>query len=119
MNEPAYQHNEIESLFFIVILYFEVGETCIIFDVIIKGFNRPSVLVIFEILFSSTTGCGFKNIYARCEEPIALYNKEKKHGFPVIARLTYEEDGKIYEGTLECEYNWAGTKEISVELSAR
>ena len=63
--------------------------------------------------------CGFKNIYARCEEPIALYDKEKKHGFPVIARLTYEEDGKIYEGTLECEYNWSGTKEISVELSAR
>ena len=61
--------------------------------------------------------CGFKNSFAHCEEPIELHDKEKAHGFPVIARLTYEEGGKKYEGTLECVYDWSGTREICVELS--
>ena len=61
--------------------------------------------------------CGFKNPFAHCEEPIELQDKEKSHGFPVIARLTYEEGEMKYEGTLECVYDWAGTKEICVELS--
>ena len=63
--------------------------------------------------------CGFKNVFAHCEEPIELWDKEKSHGFPVIARLTYEEDEKKYEGTLECTYDWTGTKEICVELSVQ
>jgi len=63
--------------------------------------------------------CGFKNVFAHCEEPIELWDKDKACGFPVIARLTYEDDEKKYEGTLECTYDWTGTKEITVELSVQ
>ena len=60
---------------------------------------------------------GFKDPFVNCEKPTELYDKEKKHGFPVIARLIFEEGEKKYVGTLECVYNWSGTKEICVELS--
>ena len=63
-----------------------------------------------------TPVCGFKNPFVHCEEPLELFDKEKKVGFPVIARLTYEEKGNRYEGQLECIYNWKGTKEIHIEL---
>ena len=43
-------------------------------------------------------------------------DKSKKRGFPVVARLTYDEDGRHYEGTLETVYDWSETKEITVEL---
>ena len=59
---------------------------------------------------------GFRLSYANCDEPVELYDKDKRRGFPVIARLTYEEDGRQYEGVLECVYDWSGTKEIRVEL---
>ena len=63
--------------------------------------------------------CGFKNPFIHCEEPIELHDKEKKTGFPVVARLSFEEDGRLYEGSLECVYDWKGTREIRVELSPR
>ena len=63
--------------------------------------------------------CGFKAPFVHCEKPTELYDKDKKHGFPVIARLIFKEGGKKYEGTLECVYDWSGTKEICVELSVQ
>ena len=59
---------------------------------------------------------GFRQSFANCDEPIELYNKDKKRGYPVVARLTYEEEGRLYEGILDCVYDWSGTKEIRVEL---
>ena len=61
--------------------------------------------------------CGFKDQALSCEKVLELYDKDKVHGFPVIARLEYETEGKRYEGTLDCIYDWKGTKEICVKLS--
>ena len=60
--------------------------------------------------------CGFKRNYVNCEEPTELFDKNRKRGFEVVARLVYEEEGKSYEGVLECVYDWSGTKELRVEL---
>ena len=60
--------------------------------------------------------CGFRQSHAYCDEPLELHDKSKKREFPVIARLTYDEEGRHYEGTLETVYDWSGTKEITVEL---
>lgn len=59
---------------------------------------------------------GFRLSYANCDEPVELYDKDKRRRFPVVARLTYEENGRQYEGVLECVYDWSGTKEVRVEL---
>ena len=61
--------------------------------------------------------CGFKRNYVNCEEPTELYDRKNKRGFQVIARLSYEKNGKTYEGTLECVFNWSGTREIRVQLN--
>ena len=66
-----------------------------------------------------TPVCGFKNSFVHCDEPIELKDNEKKNGFPVIARLSYEEDGRQYEGRLECIYDWAGTREIQIKLNEK
>ena len=66
-----------------------------------------------------TPVCGFKNSFVHCDEPIELKDNEKKNGFPVIARLSYEEDGRQYEGVLECVYDWAGTREIQIRLNEK
>ena len=60
--------------------------------------------------------CGFKWNYVNCEEPTELFDKNRKRGFEVVARLVYEEEGKSYEGVLECVYDWPGIKELRVEL---
>ena len=60
--------------------------------------------------------CGFKRNYVNCEEPTELFDKNRERGFEVVARLVYEEEGKSYEGVLECVYDWPGTKELRVEL---
>lgn len=59
---------------------------------------------------------GFKETFVQCEKPTALYDKDKADGFPVVARLIYQKDGRRYEGAVECVYNWTGTKELCVEL---
>ncbi len=59
---------------------------------------------------------GFKETFVQCEKPTALYDKDKADGFPVVARLIYQKDGRRYEGSVECVYDWTGTKELCVEL---
>ncbi len=59
---------------------------------------------------------GFKRQHNFCEQPIELFDKDRKTGFPVVAKLLYEIDGVKYEGMLETHRNWSGMKEVTVRL---
>ena len=89
-------------------------------DVALEGLGRHlivrAVVESRDVKAKIRPVCGFRQSYVNCEEPVELYDKSKKSGFPVIARLTYDEDERHYEGVLETIYDWSGTKEIAVEL---
>ncbi len=59
---------------------------------------------------------GFKRPYNSCEQPIELFDKDRKKGYPVVAKLLYSADGVKYEGMLETVYDWSGMKEVTVRL---
>ncbi len=59
---------------------------------------------------------GFKRPYNSCEQPIELFDKDRKKGYPVVAKLLYSTDGVKYEGMLETVYDWSGMKEVTVRL---
>lgn len=60
--------------------------------------------------------CGFKEDFAVCGKPVHLYGGLEKRGFPVEARLDYEDDEWLWRGDLKCRYDWHGTKEIRVVM---
>ncbi len=70
-----------------------------------------------EVMAKIVPIAGFKNSHNYCEQPIELFSKDKKSGFPIIAKLSYELEGVKYEGILETVYNWTGMKEITVRLN--
>ena len=60
--------------------------------------------------------CGFKEDFVPYGKPVRLYGGRERRGFPVEARLDYEDDEWIWRGELKCRYDWRGTKEIHVVM---
>ena len=54
---------------------------------------------------------GFKDKWLQCGQPIALQPGEVK------GRIVWKENGKIWQGEIDCIYNWHGTKEMTICLS--
>ena len=59
---------------------------------------------------------GFKEDFAVCGKPLRLYGGREIRGFPVEARLDYEDESWVWRGELKCRYDWRGTKEIRVVM---
>lgn len=59
---------------------------------------------------------GFKNSEVRCGVPVHLYGGTLKKGFPVEAKLTYEDESWRWDGKLLMPYDWSGTKTQKVKL---
>ena len=55
--------------------------------------------------------CGFRDKWLLCGHPLALLPGQVK------GHVTWKQDGKTWQGDLDCIHNWHGIKEITVNLS--
>lgn len=69
-----------------------------------------------DVSATVTPICGFKEDVVVCDREVALYGGKQIRGFPVEAKLRFEDEKWVWEGDLKCPYNWRGTKEVRVVL---
>jgi hypothetical protein len=67
-----------------------------------------------EVKAHVTPICGFRDLEVECEKATAVSGGSARRGFPIEAKLSYEDDEWIWSGTLKCVYDWHGTKEVRV-----
>lgn len=60
--------------------------------------------------------CGFRESVVACDREVALYGGKQVRGFPVEAKLRFEDEKWVWAGELKCPYDWRGTKEVRVVL---
>ena len=51
-----------------------------------------------------------------CEKATAVSGGSVRRGFPIEAKLSYEDDEWVWTGILKCVYDWHGTKEVRVVM---